>query len=764
MTYYNVLLILLGVIMVALHISAAANAPSTNMNGKYVLSDPMTGKYIEKPFTEFNSYPRPTEYFDVYSPEISTLYSQVYWTRMNKVDLPANIVKKFDEKTMAVVGFEIDQVFKGENGAADTSVPINVAYNHHFESEMLGKGAVVKEIKINPSDPRYNSMGHGRPDPNVLYEITDDNNNNNNDDIPSHQAFGAGNGGEYRKSFHGYSPGYAQLIQSPQSIYITPMQIDTWNRDKMNKTDPAGKFVSGPVPRNSLAPTSGQDAIYSGLLECPVTTRIQKVVTNAEYTLSISNQCNVEISSFSECFAAAEKIIPVGCTNLQKKTVNSQTSPFGCTLSLEKNSATATFNTYHGKNVHNNNNGGCKVGNNVTQTYGNAKSLVEISAKIDHMKNQVELTLVGPSDVWYGVGFNATSMADTPYTISIDGNTGKITEHKLGNHNPGTIIKPMIKLVSNDVDQKTKIRTVVLTRPMKGITNDHYTFDIDTLKIPFINAIGSQPTFSYHKSKTTSTLQLYPANGKSACICGAKEIPFGDAKGFLKYENQSIGFINVCKPEPASDLLKEKNPTCDLRTYAGGQTACHHLWSLLDHDQEIPWQDQPLKYHLKFRFHVQEYNASYHKPILRTTWGIASPVEYDVPQCANGTPTDKCIQKIQGSFNVPQMNGQDIALVSGHFHCHAPTCLQVDLFDNVTGALICREKPIYGGHSNGILEKKFDEEGYIAIPPCIFGNKEDGLLPPKLVSNRTLHAIKYANSTYGHHGEMAWLQVFVSPV
>ena len=42
------------------------------------------------------------------------------------------------------------------------------------------------------------------------------------------------------------------------------MQIDTWNRDKMNKTDPTGKFVSGPVPRNSLAPTSGQDAIYSG--------------------------------------------------------------------------------------------------------------------------------------------------------------------------------------------------------------------------------------------------------------------------------------------------------------------------------------------------------------------------------------------------------------------------------------------------------------------------------------------------------------------
>ena len=111
---------------------------TTNMNGKYVLSDPKTGKYVEKAFADFNSYPRPTEYFDVYSPKISTLYSQVYWTRMDKVELPADIVKRFDGKTMAVVGFEVDQVFKGETD--DISVPINVAYNHHFESEMLGKG------------------------------------------------------------------------------------------------------------------------------------------------------------------------------------------------------------------------------------------------------------------------------------------------------------------------------------------------------------------------------------------------------------------------------------------------------------------------------------------------------------------------------------------------------------------------------------------------------------------------------------------------
>ena len=54
--------------------------------------------------------------------------------------------------------------------------------------------------------------------------------------------------------------------------------------------------------------------------------------------------------------------------------------------------------------------------------------------------------------------------------------------------------------------------------------------------------------------------------------------------------------------------------TCDIRTYVGGQTACHHMWSLLDADQEIPWADRPLEYHLKFRFWAQPYNESYREP------------------------------------------------------------------------------------------------------------------------------------------------------
>jgi hypothetical protein len=43
--------------------------------------------------------------------------------------------------------------------------------------------------------------------------------------IPTSQLFSEGNGGESRKSFHGYPSGYAQLIGSPTDFHITPMQV-----------------------------------------------------------------------------------------------------------------------------------------------------------------------------------------------------------------------------------------------------------------------------------------------------------------------------------------------------------------------------------------------------------------------------------------------------------------------------------------------------------------------------------------------------------
>jgi len=210
-----------------------------------------------------------------------------------------------------------------------------------------------------------------------------------------------------------------------------------------------------------------------------------------------------------------------------------------------------------------------------------------------------------------------------------------------------------------------------------------------------------------------------------------------------------------------------------VRTYVGGQTACHHMWSLLDADQPIPWADRPLALRMKFRFWVQPYNVSYHMPLRRVTWGIATPVEYDVPKCAAGITG--CELHADGKTWVHTIRGTykgEGRLVAAHFHCHAPTCLSMSMYrcepgvaecNATTGTLLCEERPVYGG-TGKVDRPSMDEPGFILQPPCLWGRAEFGLeAPPEVDSAKgyMLHSVKTANATYGHHGEMAWQQMYI---
>ena len=95
------------------------------------------------------------------------------------------------------------------------------------------------------------------------------------------------------------------------------------------------------------------------------------------------------------------------------------------------------------------------------------------------------------------------------------------------------------------------------------------------------------------------------------------------------------------------------------------KTILYDLWqrfckraarSLLDADQPIPWVDQPLELHLKFRFYYQDYDKTRHTNVQRTqTWGIGAPVEYDVPKCSERVmgcsqePSGRWIHTITGT-------------------------------------------------------------------------------------------------------------------
>ena len=79
-----------------------------------------------------------------------------------------------------------------------------------------------------------------------------------------------------------------------------------------------------------------------------------------------------------------------------------------------------------------------------------------------------------------------------------------------------------------------------------------------------------------------------------------------------------------------------------------------------------------------------------------------------------------------------------------------------------TGQLLCEERPVYGG-TDQIQEKKFDEPGFILQPPCLWGDEKFGLeAPPDVSPERyNLFTVKTSNATFGHHGEMAWQQMYV---
>mmetsp|Transcript_23795 Transcript_23795/g.62253 ORF Transcript_23795/g.62253 Transcript_23795/m.62253 type:complete len:793 (-) Transcript_23795:139-2517(-) len=759
-----------------------------NMNGAYVHSATPGAKGMETLFPkQFADYPGGVEMVEVYGPAITTLYSQVWWAPLAPAPFPEWFTKKYDGKPVAVVGWEIDQVRKGAGPKGeDVSVPITASYNHHYNLNLIGKNSRFKKVMLSgPNDPNaelLQQQGHGGlqyDEPHYIVEQV----NETASGYPSSAFITSGNGGEYRKTLHAYPPGYAVVLDSPTAVSDQPMQIDTWNRDEMDINGPLPpKFVPGPLPAASQAPTVNPK--YSGLLECPMTTRLTKNI-DGTYAVQSIGRCTEDILTFQECFHAAATTMSGAGLRLVNSSGSDATRPAGCSVTVSPKTPFELgvfFNKLDASSV------GCAA--EVKATVASAQTVVAVTVAL---ASQATITVTGPSTVWFGVGFNASSMPEQPWTLIVDGN-GAVTERKLGNHEPGTLLKPSVTVVSNTVVAGK--RTVVITRPLAGATADYYTFSIlsTDATVNFISAVGSGPAFAYHKERAIGTMTFLPTNGTSgACVCPEAPKPFGLASGQMTYHktNQTgdvgtgaVGFrAGKCANYPATTLITQQNPTCDIRHYRGGQWACHHMWSLLDADQPIPWPDQPLVFHHKYRFYVQPLQEQYHQPVTFLGGAallIGSPYEYDVPACADGVPG---CTLVDGTW-IHTITGSKIGrsrFVSLNFHCHAPTCLMMSVYACPNGTalddcakpttvaeaeakgyeLLCRQEPAYGGSDNAALNgTRFDEPGYIAIPDCFWGSPEQGLELPRDLTGTPLFMIKTANASIGHYGEMAGGQPF----
>ena len=216
------------------------------------------------------------------------------------------------------------------------------------------------------------------------------------------------------------------------------------------------------------------------------------------------------IDSEEACKAAVEA---TGAKINQLTTVSDTSLPTGCILQPSKKRAglkilgsSVSGPVYNVKfNKASQQTPSC--GNSSSVALTGTVTMNEITVGLEHNTATIIITLTGPSNVWYGVGFDAGAMKDLPYAIIVDGN-GQVTERKLGDHSPGTKLSDSIKIVSNTVVDN--IRTVIVSRPIKGASKDHYSFQTIPGDLPLISAVGSSIQLSYHKSKTGSTLTLLP--------------------------------------------------------------------------------------------------------------------------------------------------------------------------------------------------------------------------------------------------------------
>jgi hypothetical protein len=648
---------------------------------------------------------------------------------------------------------------------------------------------------------------------------------------------------EQRLSYHGYPKGYAQLLMSPNQFQITPMQIDAWNRDAGSSP----KFVPGPLPKVSPAPREGDDAIYSGLLECPCSDRLERKIWN-HYQLLPATQsmhnCHSSVTAAAvaadtatceekdklnnatECFAAGQYVLPS-----PNEAVHHTVEPYnpnmseGCSLIVRSDGIVDIY--WNEKKKKNSDDEDALPRDNESQIQDEKETVHQdkkrqevvafasstlnatvtltswstdvsddsIGSNETNNEDKAVLTLVGPKDVWFGIGWGTNNMcrekmiADVcpgtgPYSIIVIGD--HVEERLLGYHGIGEVLAsstPYMSVISNTVDGE--YRTVKIERPLEGFDERYFSFNINASSVDVIMAKGCSMTLAQHCGHGSAKLNFLATNTRRT-VCGDGELASIGGRVFQEGKR--------CAPFPKSTLVQQHNPTCSIRTYLGGQHCCHHMVSLLDKDHEIPWDDQPLEYHLKFRFYFEEYvppkpveenkktlskslspaivEPASHQNLVRLYWMTeAYAGEYDVMKCPNGTPSDQCVHMITSQWNVQDMlsdcdggwctgrgstKADGIELIYAAPHCHAPSCLSVELYNADTGELLCHVEPRPGKST----DKVHDELGFLAIPPCMWGNKEDGLVEPVFLPlNTTLYSIKRNNNTLTHFGEMASWQM-----
>mmetsp|Transcript_12506 Transcript_12506/g.31977 ORF Transcript_12506/g.31977 Transcript_12506/m.31977 type:complete len:525 (-) Transcript_12506:459-2033(-) len=507
----------------------------------------------------------------------------------------------------------------------------------------------------------------------------------------------------------------------------------------------------------------------SPLLECPCTDRIGKKTVQIPVLLTAAQTCEqtVAIPTASSCTAAVGNITNV----TSSRTVSNVSLPSGCLLlqGQQGDAASAIFNT-----------AATQVDCDFTGSktlYLSGESVVDslnMRLEIRHDGTDAQLSLTGPDGSWFGVGFDAQAMSDAPYALIVDGH-GAVTERRLATHDPGSELQPSISVISSSASDG--VRKVVLSRKVDGATEQHYSLPREATQINLIVAIGNTVELAYHKARTASKVVLLPVD-TPACVCEPL------VEHYLVYNNATQNrFGYECTDEPRGDMLRKgdgtgravANAACNIDTYHGGTECCKHSFLLTDQAQESLIQpDKVDRYFLKFRVYFQVFrpptaaSAASHQHLHHWVFLIDAQInDYEEDNAHYGQAS---VGKITAHITADQFcdSGCD-AIGTGvqpgpegrlNFttltplvitpHCHAPSCIREELWNDDTGEILCNVTARYG-----TSDEIFNERGYAAISPCIFGHQPGLQTPFSLAPIANIRAVKYFNNTYRHVGQMA---------
>ncbi len=141
------------------------------------------------------------------------------------------------------------------------------------------------------------------------------------------------------------------------------------------------------------------------------------------------------------------------------------------------------------------------------QTFSTGTQMLQgdLSVNIETDETTTTLTLTGPLNVWFSVGFGGATMSSGADIFRTDGTT-IVDARTTGYLLPPADTSQDWTLVSNNVTLNA--RTIVATRSNNTGDSNDYIFTRETGSISLIWAIGSSTTYGYHGSRGATVLAV----------------------------------------------------------------------------------------------------------------------------------------------------------------------------------------------------------------------------------------------------------------